>query len=316
MEPLERMVNLVALLLNAGRALTFDEIRESLHAYTQDDRDVAKRQFERDKDALRNGGIPIETDFTDAFQVEQGYRIPHDRYYLPQISFTPEEVAALFITAHAPGDYAEAVSAFGKLARDADTAVMSGLDRRQVPGIAGGGPHLLEAADAAARRRRVRFAYRPPSGDEAVRTLHVWGLVSFRGSWYLVGHDEGAGDVRSFRLSRVRSAIEDLGRAEPPPAGFDPKERLKSGPWGVGEPQTTARVAFSPKVAWWAAAQAPGSSVRRRRKDGWVEVRVPASEDAAFLSWVRGFGPDAELMAPKALRERLIRSLEEVRAAL
>lgn len=316
MEPLERMVNLVALLLNARQPLTFDEIRDRLGAYTQDERDVAKRQFERDKDELRREGIPIETAFTDVYEKEQGYLIPPDRYYLPEISLTAEEIAALFITAHAPGDYGEAATAFPKLAGNADAAMISGLDQRRAPGIAGGGPQLMAAADAAARRRRVRFSYRPATGEEGVRTVDVWGLVSFRGAWYLVGHDESADDVRSFRLSRVLSDLEDLGEAVPPPEGFNAKERLKSGPWGVGEPQITARVAFSPKIAWWAAAQAPGSEVVRRRRDGWVEVTLPASEDESFLSWVRGFGPDAELLAPAPLRERLVRSLEAARAAL
>jgi predicted DNA-binding transcriptional regulator YafY len=84
----------------------------------------------------------------------------------------------------------------------------------------------------------------------------------------------------------------------------------------VGDPELTARVAFSPKVGWWAVAQSPGAEVARRRKDGWVEVRVPASEDDSFLAWVRGFGSDAELLGPPELRERLVASLEETRAAL
>ena len=316
MQPLERMLNLVALLLNAARPLTFDQIREQLGAYEQEDRTVAKRQFERDKDDLRKVGIPIETDHTDGFEVEVGYRIPKEDYYLPELSFTPEEVAALFITAHAPGVYGEAAQAFAKLARDADTATISGLDERRAPGLDDSAPHITAAVDAVARRRRVRFTYRAAAGEPGERMVEAWGLVFFRGSWYLVGEDREAADVRSFRLSRIHSEIEDQGEAAPPPEGFNARERLRSGPWGVGDPELTARVAFSPKVGWWAVAQTPGAEVARRRKDGWVEVRVPASEDDSFLAWVRGFGPDAELLGPPKLRDRLVASLEEARAAL
>ncbi|HEX6207822.1 MAG TPA: WYL domain-containing protein [Actinomycetota bacterium] len=316
MEPLERLLKLVALLLNAPRPLTFDEIRDEMGAYTQDDRDVAKRQFERDKDDLRRIGIPIETGGTDVYEVEVGYHIPKERYYLPEISFTPEEIAALFIAAHAPGPYEEAAQAFGKLARDADTAVISGLVDRRVPGLDDSSVNVMDAADAVARRRLVRFAYRPTGGEVSDREVDAWGLVCSRGAWYLVGRDRSAEDVRSFRLSRIVEGLEDAGDAEAPPERFDARDRLRSGPWGVGEPQTTATVAFSPKVAWWARDQAPGSTVVETRADGWTVLEVPASTDESFLGWVRAFGPDAELLAPEDLRRWLAGSLEEIRASL
>lgn len=316
MEPLERLLKLVALLLNAPRPLTFDEIREEIGAYTQEDREVAKRQFERDKDDLRRIGIPVETGGTDVYEVEIGYHIPKERYYLPDIAFTSEEVAALFIAAHAPGPYEEAAQAFGKLARDADTAVIADLVERRVPGLDDASAHVMDAADVVARRRVVRFDYRPSGGDVSGREVDTWGLVFSRGAWYLVGRDRAAGDVRSFRLSRVVGGLEDAGQAEPAPSGFDARERLRSGPWGVGEPETTATVAFSPKVAWWARDQAPGSTLVETREDGWVLLEVPASTDESFLGWVRAFGPDAELLAPDDLRRRLARSLEELRASL
>ena len=98
MQPLERLVNLVALLLDSRTALTFEQIREKLaEAYEHDEIESAKRMFERDKDLLRDIGVPIEVVATDAWDVEQGYRIAKDRYYLPEIAFTPEEISALFV---------------------------------------------------------------------------------------------------------------------------------------------------------------------------------------------------------------------------
>jgi predicted DNA-binding transcriptional regulator YafY len=88
--PLERLINLVALLLETNRPLTFEEIRTALGAYDQTDRSSGKRQFERDKDVLRQIGIPVEVVSTDVWEVEEGYRIPRERYELPDISFTPD----------------------------------------------------------------------------------------------------------------------------------------------------------------------------------------------------------------------------------
>src|SRR2546423_15084664 len=130
MHPLERLVNLVALLLEARTPLTFDQIRSLMPAYQQEDIASAKRMFERDKDSLREVGVPVELAATDAWDVEQGYRIPKERFYLPEGAFSPDEVWALFVAAHAPGEDGEAQHAFWKLATGVDTTLLSSLADR------------------------------------------------------------------------------------------------------------------------------------------------------------------------------------------
>jgi proteasome accessory factor B len=317
MHPLERLVNLVALLLETGRPLTFEEIRGVLPAYDQPDKASAKRQFERDKDTLRQIGIPVEAVATDAWEVEEGYRIPKDRYELPDISFTPEEVAALFVAAHAPGQDGDAALAFRKLAPGAGGGGLEPAGDAAAPvGVDASGPHLPQVADAVSGRRRVRFRYRPVSGRAGRRDVDAWALLFRGGAWYLLGRDRGRKEPRSFRLSRVVSAIEDAGPGKPPPEGFKASEQLRVGPWGLGEPETTARVAFSPKVVWWALAGVPGARTLRTRRDGWTEAEVPAVAGDSFVSWVLSFGPDARVLAPRALREAAVRALEAVRAAV
>src|SRR6266542_3241433 len=133
MHPLERLINLVALLLEARRPLTFEQIRSLMPAYQQGDLAAAKRMFERDKDTLREVGIPVE----------QGYRISKDEYYLPEVSFTPDEVWALFVAAHAPGEGGDAELAFQKLSTGAETNVLTAMaDRTAAPGADPSGPPL------------------------------------------------------------------------------------------------------------------------------------------------------------------------------
>jgi proteasome accessory factor B len=317
MHPLERLINLVALLLESNRPLTFDEIRHRLPAWQQKDRDTAKRQFERDKDTLRQIGIPIEVVPTDAWEVQEGYVIPRDRYALPDISFTAEEAAALFVAAHQPAADREAAQAFRKLALGVDTGLLSSLERGgAAAGVDTSGPHLHALADAVSRRRRVRFRYRPVRGRAGERIVEAWALVFRRGAWYLVGRDRKRGEPRSFRLSRILSPVGDAGQGDPPPEGFRAADHLTVGPWGVGEPETTARLAFSPKVAWWALAEVPGARTVRTRRGGWIEAEVPAGEGQSFVSWVLSFGPDAEVLAPKSLRQAVTEALESVRASL
>jgi proteasome accessory factor B len=311
MHPLERLVNLVALLLEARRPKTFEEIRTVMPAYQQEDVASAKRMFERDKDTLRDVGVPIEVAPTDVWETEQGYRIPKDRYYLPEIGFTPDEVWALFVAAHASGDDAEAELAFWKLATGVDTTLLSAIvDRPVAPGANASGPHLGGIADALSRRRAVRFRYRPSQGKPGQREVDPYSLVFRSGQWYLVGRDRSKDEVRSYRLSRVTGPIKEVGQAGLPPEGFDASRHLRAGPWGLGDPEATARVAFSPAVAWWAVPSVPGARVVERRPDGWVEADVPASRTDAFASWVLSFGPDARVRSPSALRDEVVGRLQ------
>ena len=312
MHPLERLLNLVALLLETGRPLTFEEIRGALQAYGQQDKASAKRQFERDKDTLRNIGIPVEAVPTDAWEVEEGYRIPKERYELPDLSLEPEEAAALFVAAH--GEGGEAAQAFRKLALGAETGLLAALENGPpASGVDASGPRLPEVAEAVSGRRRIRFRYRPVTGEEGERDVDAWALLFRAGAWYLVGGDRDRGEPRSFRLSRIGSDIRDAGAGRPPPEGFRASEQLTAGPWGLGEPETAARVAFSPKVSWWATAGLPGARTVGTRNDEWTEADVPVGD--SFVSWVLSFGADAEVLGPVHLRDEVVRALETVRAA-
>jgi len=311
MHPLERLIDLVALLLEARRPLTFDDIRGLIPAYQQQDVSSAKRMFERDKDILREVGIPVDLDATDAWEVEQGYRIRKDQYYLPEVAFTAEEVWALFVAAHTPGESGEAEQAFQKLSAGTETNVLTAMaDRTPAPGVDPSGPHLGAIADALARRRAIRFRYRPTQGKPGRREVDPYALVFRSGHWYLVGRDRGREEVRSFRLSRLLSPVKEAGEASAPPEGFDAARQLEAGPWGLGRPAERARVAFSPKVAWWAVPDVPGAEVLRTRRDGWVEVDVPASQTDSFVSWVLSFGPDARVYSPRPIRDEVVARLE------
>ena len=322
MHPVERLLNLLALLLHARRPLTFEEIRAQIPAYDREEGDAPRRMFERDKDTLRDLGVPLESAFTDAWEVEKGYVIPRDRFYLPEIRFTPEELSALMVATQAAGA-GEAEQAFQKLSAAQEERVLSAL----AGGPAAGGADAFAGAlgvlaGALLSRRAVRFRYRstPARGGKRRRgpERHVdpYGLVYRSGSWYLVGLDRARNDVRAYKLARFESDVTVADEASAPPEGFQASDHLRAGAWGVGEPETTAKVAFGPKVAWWAVPASSPIGEPRRRKDGWVEAKVPATLGDSFLSWVLSFGADAEVVEPPELRaavvERLRRTVESL----
>jgi proteasome accessory factor B len=312
MHPLERLVNLVALLLESRRPLTFEHIRAKMpEGYGQDDLQSAKRMFERDKDVLRDVGVPIEVVATDAWEVEHGYAILKDRYYLPEIDFTPEEISALFVAAHGGGADDAAELAVRKLLYGTDGGLVAGTASTPLAAEAGAvDARLTAAAEAIAERRSVRFAYRTSRGVESERHVDPWGLVFRAAHWYLVGMDREREEIRAFRLSRAGGELRLDAEAGPPPEGFRAAEHVQGGPFGPGEPEERATVAFSPEVAWWATKGVQGAVVGDTRPDGWVEVSLPAAPGDALVSWILSFGPDSVAVEPESLRAEIVRLLE------
>ena len=215
MEPLERLLNLVGLLLETRVPLTFEQIRETLEPYGQENVDSAKRMFERDKDILRDYGVPLELVDTDAWGTEQGYVIPKDEYYLPEISFTPEELGALFVAAQGVRNDTPAEEAVRKLMVGAEGGVLAGLAGGPLAsGSDARGSLVMAVAAAAQGHRRVRFGYRTSQGTVSERDVDAYTALFRSGHWYLVGFDRERGEARSFRLSRFTIGSHRRGRGK------------------------------------------------------------------------------------------------------
>jgi proteasome accessory factor B len=271
--------------------------------------------FERDKDVLRDIGVPVEVVGTDVWDAEQGYTIRKERYYLPEIRFSPEEITALAVAARTGGD-TTAEEAVRKLLSGAEGGVWASLAGAVPAGLGGrSDPRLAIAAEAVAGLRRIRFRYRTARGETSDRRVDAYGLVVRRGHWYLVGLDLDRGELRSFRLSRFASDVAVEGEGSEPPEGFRAADVVQAGPWVSGEAATTALVAFAPEVAWWACRGIAGARSVGTREDGWAEVRVPCQPGESLAGWVLSFGPDAEALEPPELREEVVRRVEAALAA-
>jgi predicted DNA-binding transcriptional regulator YafY len=97
------------------------------------------------------------------------------------------------------------------------------------------GETALLLADAIRRRKRVRLRYRSFSGAISDRELSPHGLVVHAGQWYLAAHDHGRGELRTFRVDRMRRAAAAGDAAVAAPDGFDAvayvSASLASVPW-------------------------------------------------------------------------------------
>ncbi len=300
MHRLERLINLVAALLDSERPLTIEELRSRLPGYAESD-GAFRRAFERDKEALRELGVPLVLEPLDpAYPGVEGYRIPKESYYLRDPGLVPDELAALHLAASAVRmEGANGVEALwklgGELAEEGPSPAVAALP---------GADHLAPLFEAISARRRVTFTYRGrPRRIDPHR-------LSFRtGHWYLSGFDHDAGEDRQFRLDRVESdvvAAEQAGTFQPPPAASTAAQ-----PWemGAGDP-VTARLLVDADQAGWAVGHVGADAVEERRDDGSVVLAIRVTNRPAFRSFVLGFLDHAEVLGPAELRDDMVSWLE------
>jgi proteasome accessory factor B len=308
----ERLLSLVVCLLSTRRALTAAQIREAVPGYP-DSFEAFKRMFERDKEELRELGIPLETDLSSPGDEEAGYRIRRQAYELPEITFEPDEAAVLGLAARVWRRAELAGAAAGALLKlraagiDAEDNTQAGIEPRVHTGEAAFGP-LWEAV---MERRPVSFAYRAAgrTGPQQ-RTLQPWGVVNRHGRWYVAGYDTVREAVRVFRLSRIEGRVSFSG---PPgsvvvPEGTDVRELVRD--WDSSPP---AHRTATLRVRTGAGhGLRRGALAERPDSDGWDEVQVLFHDLGWHADYLASFGADVIALDPPDLREAVIRRLKGV----
>jgi predicted DNA-binding transcriptional regulator YafY len=308
-DQLERLTNLIALLLETRVPLTFDRINLALAGQYPDDPVARRGAFERDKALLRAEGVPIEsTVLSGAEAGVSAYWIDRSSYELGDMGLTPEETRALQVAVaavHLGVDWG--ANALLKLAPgEADDDTVEADEGLAALPSSPALPALFEANSA---RASVSFAYRGEG-----RTLDPYGLLSRDGFWYVVGRDHGRGELRTFRVDRIEGKVE-IGTpgAFDVPAGFDPAAAVLDDPKAVGSgAPVEALVWVDPLRAARVQREVGDAAVAERRDDGSVVVRVPATNREAFLSWVLGLLDHAEVLAPPELRALVVDALTAV----
>jgi proteasome accessory factor B len=311
----ERLVNLVICLLSSQQYLPAERIRRIVPGYADAPSDEAFfRMFERDKAELRELGVPLETGRTSSFEATEGYRIARRDYELPDIDLEPDEAAAVALAARLWDSPQLAGAAHGALLKLRAAGVEVDPEPAVVvqPRVRGTEPTLVPLITAVQAGQAVTFPHRKhPAAPPTSRTLEPWGVVSWRGRWYVVGHDRDRDAIRCFRVSRIVGPVRALG---PPGVVQRPAELdLLKIVAGSAEPMPVVHTA----KLWLASGRANG--LRRYARvlntmvlDGVagdvVAVELPGYDVAT--RWIAGLGPDAIVLEPAelavAVRARLL----------
>jgi predicted DNA-binding transcriptional regulator YafY len=138
--------------------------------------------------------------------------------------------------------------------------------------------------------------------------LCPYDIVFTSGMWYVVANcgDEG---LRFFRLDRVE-AVELLEERYERPKGFSLEAVLREGKALQAAAPDTLRVRYSARIARW-IAEREGKAVEA---DGSLVLEHPLADADWAVRHVLQYGPDAEVLAPVAVREEIVRRLAALRS--
>ncbi|KQO00845.1 MULTISPECIES: helix-turn-helix transcriptional regulator [unclassified Arthrobacter] len=311
----ERLLTLVIMLLSSRRGFTKEELFDEIDLYREATSVAAREKlFDRDKAALREQGIPLESFSEDTLfdndNTVQRYRISAEDYRLGGVTFLPEEYAVLNLAAGV-WDQGSLDSAASRALRKLSSRSTDGgteLTPLIQPRITTDAPYWDIVWQALTTRTPLRFPYRAAStGREEVRTVHPWGMGARFGHWYVVGYDTTRKAERFFRLSRMTGEPVVLSGTFDVPDSFDMNQTLSS--LSRSEPDRTAVVAVR-----------PGScQVLRVRKDAevlqtgeeWDILRVPYAASSPMAATITGLGTNARVEEPQELAVEVGRLLEK-----
>lgn len=306
MDRVERLTNLLALLLETRSPLTLVQISGELAGMYPETAPARRAAFERDKAGLRSIGVPIDTEIVLAGP-DAGtsrYWIDRARYELADLDLSPEERRALQVAVAATrggsGSAQDGLWKLGLGVAETPSAVIARLPSS---------PALAILREAVSVRATAHFSYR-----DRDRVVEPYGLVLQDGFWYLIGLDRGHGEPRTFRVDRMRSEVTlgDPGGFERPDVDVrsilprDPKQMRidEAAPDAVVRVRGARSVFVERDLGAERVLSAGGGSVADPQR--WIEVSVPCENREAFRSWVLGLGPDAEVLSPPDVRADVI----------
>ena len=316
----ERLLNLVAFLLSSRRAVPFARIRGRVAGYDDPATPEAlEKRFDRDKAELRSLGVPIVYDPSDE-QGEEGYRIPREQYFLPDVCLTMEEAAALAVVQRyaysATGDPLAGFlqSALRKVVVDspltgaaaASVTEQHRLGVRTTSGAPELGPNLEALTDGVIRHQPVRFRYYSLERDSVEeREVEPYGLGWHGRWWYVVGLDRKREAVRQFRVDRIRGRVK-VRSAKPfeVPEDFDVSTHIGRPAFSFHEGESvTVTVELRPEIAFLFGEGIREGWTFTEREDGSALLTFPSTHTPATLRYVAPHGERVRIVAPAKVRD-------------
>jgi predicted DNA-binding transcriptional regulator YafY len=306
-DQLSRVWRLVQL-LSGGNGRTLAQLHAELG--------VTKRTVQRDIAALEQAGFPIEShtrNGTVRWRFLEGFRAGSS------VVFTMPELMALYFSRgllrplQGTPLYEAIESALGKVGAAIPAqghVLLQGFDRSIAVSNFGWKDYSQSKETIASITKAVhhgftlRVTHATVRHKSAVtRLVDPYKLWYANGGLYLVGLDHDKQDVRVFAVDRIRS-VEVTKRRFEILKGFEFEEYQKAAFQIIGGEPQLIRIRFSPEQAPYVVERIWHESQKlKAQPDGSVILSLSVASLFEVKRWLLGWGADAEVLEPQALRE-------------
>ena len=293
---MDRMIGILSILLQKEKT-TVAELAEIF--------EVSRRTISRDIDSICQAGIPICT----LQGAGGGIRIM-DGYRMERTLFTSKDMSTI-------------LAGLRSLDSVSGSSYYRQLMEKLQPGasfVRGKEPVLIDLSswdrysvsskiqifqEAIENKQMVSFLYCAPKG-EGKRIIEPYYLVFRWSAWYVWGWCTKRRDFRLFKLNRMDVLIKTdqtfEGREAPPP--------------DLSAERNTAleieiKALFSRKQKWRLAEEF-GMDCFQEMEDGRLLFEGVYTDMEHLVRWLLTFGDEAEVLEPEEVRERIIRTAENV----
>jgi proteasome accessory factor C len=325
-DKLIRQLSLVAFLMAERRPLTARDIKSNVEGYQEMSDEAFARRFYSDRAELVSLGVPLDSQ-RDEFTGEELYTLRAERYFLPELELDDEELAALqtcFFLLEGRFAYAEPLRlALQNLALGRSAGPLAATPTGTAGRVEVRDPdyslelqgRLGKLEGAISKQRTVKFRYWSIYRDsEEERTLNPYALLPENGSWYVIGHDLERDDIRTFRVSRIRSDIRFATRRERDfrlPPEFSVEDYRGRAEWQFGDIVGEAQIDVAPDTAWWVERAYGGE--RNRVEDDVFTTEYASSNMLA--RWILRQDGRAVPLEPSELRRLVTEGARAARIA-
>jgi predicted DNA-binding transcriptional regulator YafY len=319
-EKLIRQLSLISYLMAERRPVTATEIRRDVEGYSGMNEDAFARRFYADRAELESLGIALTVDKpADGIAEQENYSLRPENFHLPAIAFTDSELAALQTALSLlDGEFAYAEPlrlalqqiSWGRpspLRAPDQSSVALGLTAS-----AGGqelSQRLAKIETAIFRNKTIVFDYYTMQRDETgSRKVDPYGLLYQGGQFYLLGRSHERDAIRVFRLSRIRGKVAYATKAEHDfkrPADFDPRAYANRAVWQFGDPQGSAAIRVSERIAWQIERHFGRFGRVEPADDGAIVFHTDYAVSRLLATWVLGLGEHAQVLAPESLADEV-----------
>lgn len=310
----ERLFSLVLALLATEQGLTKSEILSTVQGYRQrysafGDNASLDRQFERDKDDIRELGIPLETldqPGDPGNNQSMRYRIPKGEYDLPSdITFSPTEIAMLSLAA--------TVWRQGSLSAESQRAMLklNALGIESDEPVIGYAPRVRIRESsfdplrlALDKHAIVTFPYlKPGEAKPRTRTVAPLALVQHHGRWHLSAQDMEVNQGRTFLLSRIVGPVTTTAKTWLPPEATGHAERSLRDLDALWDSQVAViRVEPGTDAATRLSKRAESAS----GTDDPTELRLHYTDVDVLADELASYGPEVLVLTPERLRNAVL----------